>query len=245
MCRDLLSRQTSKRRHNSDGAAAPRAPAAAPRSSIRGRLPLSAPRPCSAGGASRAARTNVRSAARRTELGFLGRVTDVRTWSEPQPYRGTSAPPPLPAPRARGSLAMPTPVAVNIYDLNDLNAYSYYMGVGIFHSGLEVHGREYSYGGHDFSSSGIFETAPREAPSPARFRCTAIVGYTSMSPAEVAETVAELGDSFHGRGLHSSTVQLNLSALYGIGGARRGRVARVKGVFRVCRVISCVRHGSS
>jgi hypothetical protein len=33
-----------------------------------------------------------------------------------------------------------------------------------------------------------------------------------------------------GRGLHSSTSHLNLSALYGIGGARRGYVARVKGV---------------
>jgi len=32
------------------------------------------------------------------------------------------------------------------------------------------------------------------------------------------------------RGLHSSTFQLNLSALYGIGDARRGCVARVKGV---------------
>jgi hypothetical protein len=48
-----------------------------------------------------------------------------------------------------------------------------------------------------------------------------------------------------GRGLHSSTFQLNLSALYGIRGARRGCVARVKGMFRVCRVLSCDRHGSS
>ena len=32
------------------------------------------------------------------------------------------------------------------------------------------------------------------------------------------------------RGSHSSTFQLNLSALYGLGGARRGCVARVKGV---------------
>jgi len=48
-----------------------------------------------------------------------------------------------------------------------------------------------------------------------------------------------------GRGLHSFTSQLNLSALYRIGPARRGCVARVKGVFRVCRVFLCVRHGSS
>ena len=48
-----------------------------------------------------------------------------------------------------------------------------------------------------------------------------------------------------GRGLHSSTFQLNLSALYGIGGSRRDCVARVKGVFRVCRVFSCGTYGSS
>ena len=33
-----------------------------------------------------------------------------------------------------------------------------------------------------------------------------------------------------GRGLRSSTFQLNLSALYGIGGADRGCVARVEGL---------------
>jgi hypothetical protein len=40
----------------------------------------------------------------------------------------------------------------------------------------------------------------------------------------------EDGDDIGGRGLHSSTFQLNLSALYGIGGARRGCVARVEGM---------------
>jgi len=41
-----------------------------------------------------------------------------------------------------------------------------------------------------------------------------------------------------GMGLHSSTFQLNLSALYQKGGARRGCVARVKGVLRGC--LGCV-----
>jgi len=39
-----------------------------------------------------------------------------------------------------------------------------------------------------------------------------------------------------GRGLHSFTSQLNLSASCGTGGARKGCVTRVQGVFRVCRV---------
>ena len=34
-----------------------------------------------------------------------------------------------------------------------------------------------------------------------------------------------------GKGLHSSTSQLNLRAFHGIGGARRGCVAHVEGVF--------------
>jgi len=50
----------------------------------------------------------------------------------------------------------------------------------------------------------------KHAPSPA-------------SPAAAAVAAA-------GRGLHSSTFQLDLSALYGIGGARGGCAARVKGV---------------
>lgn len=97
---------------------------------------------------------------------------------------------------------MPTPVAVNVYDLSEYNDYAYLLGVGIFHSGLEVHGREYAFGGHDHASSGIFETAPREAPHPARFRSTEIVGYTDMTPGEVATVVAELDHKFHGNTYH-------------------------------------------
>jgi len=49
--------------------------------------------------------------------------------------------------------------------------------------------------------------------------------FTSTEHARKLFALEELG-----RGLHSSTFQLNLSALYGIGGARRGCVAHLKGV---------------
>ena len=58
---------------------------------------------------------------------------------------------------------------------------------------------------------------------------------TSAADAAGAAVAAAIG-----MGLHSSTFQLNLRGLYGIGRARRGCVARVKGGLRV---FSCVRHG--
>ena len=57
----------------------------------------------------------------------------------------------------------------------------------------------------------------------------------TLAPGAVAVAHIAAADAFGcprvtGRGLHSSTVQLNLSALYGIGGARRGYVSGVEGV---------------
>ena len=82
------------------------------------------------------------------------------------------------------------PVYLNIYDLSDQNSWTYWCGVGIFHSGLEAYGVEYAYGGsavmspyscacqgtftypapagHEYDVSGVFATNPRDAPGPGR-----------------------------------------------------------------------------
>ena len=53
-------------------------------------------------------------------------------------------------------------VYINVYDLSQVNSYTYEFGVGVFHSGVEVMGTEYTFGGHENSSSGIFTHTPRQ-----------------------------------------------------------------------------------
>jgi deubiquitinase DESI2 len=65
-----------------------------------------------------------------------------------------------------------TKVLLNLYDLSPANDYLFQIGLGLHHSGLEIAGREYSYGS---GGSGIFEHAPKDAPG-ARFRCQMDLG---------------------------------------------------------------------
>jgi hypothetical protein len=82
-------------------------------------------------------------------------------------------------------------------------------------------------------------SAPLPAPRPTSSPATELSA--ELSEEDKIETLASVTGvtdlqycrrllEAHGRGLLSSTIHLNLSALYGIGGARRGCVARVKGV---------------
>lgn len=45
-------------------------------------------------------------------------------------------------------------VYLNVYDLIEHNDWTYWCGVGIFHSGVEVYGVEYAYGGHEYDAPG-------------------------------------------------------------------------------------------
>eukprot|EP00850_Spirogloea_muscicola_P023744 SM000385S14622 [mRNA] locus=s385:14280:15298:+ [translate_table: standard] len=76
-------------------------------------------------------------------------------------------------------MAAATPVYVNVYDLTPMNAYVYWCGLGIYHSGLEAHGVEYAFGAHDHPSSGVFEVEPRNTPG-FTFRESILMGTTEL-----------------------------------------------------------------
>nr|DAD21739.1 TPA_asm: hypothetical protein HUJ06_023202 [Nelumbo nucifera] len=77
-----------------------------------------------------------------------------------------------------------TPVYLNVYDLTPMNGYVYWAGLGVFHSGVEVHGVEYAFGAHDYPSSGVFEVEPRQCPG-FKFRKSIFMGTTCLDPTQV------------------------------------------------------------
>ncbi|XP_034589632.1 LOW QUALITY PROTEIN: deSI-like protein At4g17486 [Setaria viridis] len=98
---------------------------------------------------------------------------------------------------AGGGEAPSTPVFLNVYDVTPANGYARWLGLGVYHSGVQVHGVEYAYGAHDGASSGIFEVVPRRCPG-YTFRESVLVGTTGLTRAEVRALIAELAADFPG-----------------------------------------------
>lgn len=92
-------------------------------------------------------------------------------------------------------------VVLNVYDLTPLNNYTVWFGLGIFHSGIEVHGKEYGFGAHDFPASGVFEVEPRSCPGFV-YRCSISLGHISMLPSEFRTFIENSASEYHGDTYH-------------------------------------------
>ncbi|KAI4379453.1 hypothetical protein MLD38_005748 [Melastoma candidum] len=90
-----------------------------------------------------------------------------------------------------------TQVFLNVYDLTPINNYTYLFGLGIFHSGIEVHGKEYGFGAHDFPLSGVFEVEPRNCPG-FLYRNSIQLGKINMPPSEFRTFMEDMASEYHG-----------------------------------------------
>lgn len=100
-------------------------------------------------------------------------------------------------------------VFLNVYDLNEQsNEYLYPLGLGVYHSGVEISGIEYTFAGE----SGIYEMTPKHAP-PAKFRESIDLGL-SPGPREIANAIEELKKSFKGTDYHVLNKNCNHFAGY-------------------------------
>ncbi|KAF6146137.1 hypothetical protein GIB67_015575 [Kingdonia uniflora] len=96
---------------------------------------------------------------------------------------------------------VPTQVFLNVYDLTPINSYMYWFGLGIFHSGIEVHGMEYGFGAHEYPTSGVFEVEPKSCPG-FIFRRSVPLGTTDMSHSEFRLFMEHISGRYHGDTYH-------------------------------------------
>ncbi|EFN55274.1 hypothetical protein CHLNCDRAFT_13602, partial [Chlorella variabilis] len=89
------------------------------------------------------------------------------------------------------------------------NDWTYWCGVGVFHSGVEVYGVEYAFGGHEFDAPGVFATNPRHAPGTVAWREAIPVGHCDLSPAEVHAVVQQMGAQYRGNRYHLLQMNCN------------------------------------
>lgn len=79
-----------------------------------------------------------------------------------------------------------------MYDLAPYNNILFPLGLGFYHSGVVVHGTEYT-----FSSSGIYSHPPRNVDG-AIFRCSISVGEAHITSSELTKLIDSLRENWSG-----------------------------------------------
>ncbi|KAJ6406167.1 hypothetical protein OIU84_009816 [Salix udensis] len=100
------------------------------------------------------------------------------------------------------------PVYLNVYDLTTINGYAYWVGLGVYHSGVQVHGVEYGFGAHDHETTGIFEVEPKQCPG-FMFRKSILIGRTDLGPKEVRVFMEKLAQEYPGNTYNLITKNCN------------------------------------
>jgi len=96
---------------------------------------------------------------------------------------------------------MKIPVYLNVYDLHHANSYGYFVGLGAFHSGVEIGDKEYAFGGHEYNFTGVYESTPRVVVG-AAFRESILLGETSLTRTEIQNILNELSLDYVGVSYH-------------------------------------------
>lgn len=89
---------------------------------------------------------------------------------------------------------------VNIYDLFKHNNVTKVIGMGAFHSGIQVFGQEFSFAGHQQENvTGILISTPKDCSIPGvQFRESIHVGVTYFTKDEVFREFLDMADEFEG-----------------------------------------------
>ena len=81
------------------------------------------------------------------------------------------------------------------------------MGLGFYHSGIEIGSKEYTFGGHEGAHSGVMEVPPKV--NHPNFRESILLGKTTIEYKEIFRIIDELKDKFAGNSYHLTRKNCN------------------------------------
>ncbi|EME28089.1 uncharacterized protein Gasu_44260 [Galdieria sulphuraria] len=99
-----------------------------------------------------------------------------------------------------------TPVVLHVYDLihpdeverlRKVNNYLILFGLGFFHSGVEIFGKEYSFGANNSMETGVFSVPPKQTVG-AIYRQSILIGETLYSEHEVEHLIRIVAAEYPG-----------------------------------------------
>jgi len=90
--------------------------------------------------------------------------------------------------------------SLNIYDLIKYNPYVHCVGLGAYHTGIEVNGVEWAYG-HAERGTGVYPCLPGTHPN-GKFREKIDLGYLDLTVQDVAYALDKLRPAFSGHCYH-------------------------------------------
>ena len=95
----------------------------------------------------------------------------------------------------------PESVILHLYSISDrVNRFSLMVGLGLYHTAVEVYGQEHSFIGHPFMFTGIVSIAPKSAGY--IYHEGLEMGRTTESEQTVVNHLKEFGKIFTGQSYH-------------------------------------------
>jgi len=90
---------------------------------------------------------------------------------------------------------------VNVYDMRAENKWSSVLGVGVWHTGIQLYGAfEVTFGGHPGNFTGVFTMPPRSVPLPIFESIN--MGRLTKSPADVRQILEQIATDYPGNSYH-------------------------------------------
>ncbi|KAI9363580.1 PPPDE putative peptidase domain-containing protein [Pilaira anomala] len=104
-------------------------------------------------------------------------------------------------------------IVLNVYDMLQpgfITNFGYALGIGIYHSGIEIGEHEYCFGGHDYEHvTGVFMVQPKIGPQGLLFKQSIHMGYTDLSKKQVDKVLQDISKEYIGTSYNLLTRNCN------------------------------------